>query len=139
MAGGSFLRCQKLLWGSFLEYQNHPYFGLGRDNGVIRRKPGTVGVHELYGHTPIRFIDEPSLGILSEGVNRLSAWVINMAGYEFPGTDQSGYNFPAHAVTPSIRRLSIPFALAMAYTDAAANEQDNKQAQQVEVFHFGCL
>jgi hypothetical protein len=42
-------------------------------------------------------------------------------------------------VIPSLRRIRIPFARAMAYTDAAADEQDNKQAQPVEVFYFGCL
>jgi hypothetical protein len=40
---------------------------------LIRRKPETVGNHELHGHMLIRFIDKPSLGILAEGVSRLSA------------------------------------------------------------------
>ena len=35
-----------------------------------------------------------------------------MEGGEFPGTDQFGYNFPVHAVNPSLRRIRIPFARA---------------------------
>jgi hypothetical protein len=42
-------------------------------------------------------------------------------------------------VDPSFCRIRFPFARAMAYTGAAADEQDNKQAQKAEVFYFGCL
>ena len=62
-----------------------------------------------------------------------------MEGYEFPGTDQFGYNFPVHVMDSSFRRIRIHFARAMAYTGAAADEQDNKQAQQAEFFYFGCF
>jgi hypothetical protein len=50
-------------------------------------------------------------------------------GYEFPGTDQFGYYFSAHAVNPSLRRIRFSFARTLANTSAAADEQDNKQAQ----------
>ena len=59
-----------------------------------------------------------------------------MEGYEFPGTDQIGYDFAAHAVNPSFCRIRFPFARAVTYTGAAADEQNNKQAQRIEVFHF---
>jgi hypothetical protein len=60
-------------------------------------------------------------------------------GYEFPGTDQFGDNFRAHGVNPSLRGIRIFSVLAMDYTNAAADEQDHKQAHQLEVFPCGCL
>ncbi|MBU1745374.1 MAG: hypothetical protein KJ649_10835, partial [Proteobacteria bacterium] len=55
----------------------------------------------------------------------------------FPGTDQFGYNFPAHAVHPSLLRIRFPFARTMAYTGAAADQQDNHRDQQISEFYQG--
>jgi hypothetical protein len=42
-------------------------------------------------------------------------------------------------VDSSFCRIRFSFARAMAYTGAAADEQDNKQAQQAKFFYFGCF
>ena len=104
------------------------YLGLGRDKRIIGREPGTAGVHELNRHSPIRFICDPSPGILSKGVSRLSVRVQHLEGNEFPGTGQFGHRFFAHTVNRFLRRIRVLFARTIANAGAAADGQHNKQA-----------